>query len=243
MRSTLCFLLLVGCQLTGMALTAQEKNVPGPDSVATENFRKYRLTTIAALDEYHAMVQRDASQELVALDKFIPGIRLDIRYATSNNLMHRPMYRKAAAFARRPVAEALKKIQQSLQEKGLGLKIYDSYRPYRVTVDFYEAYRDSVFVASPYSGSRHNRGCAIDLTIIDLKTGKELDMPTPHDEFSKRAHSDYPDLPAKVLQNRDLLKKVMTDNGFLVYPDEWWHFDYAGWQQYPVMDIPFEALL
>jgi D-alanyl-D-alanine dipeptidase len=156
--------------------------------------------------------------------------------------MNFPLYKKAAAYMRRPAAEALKKIQEELRPLGYGLKIYDGYRPYDVTVLFYERFHDTAFVASPYTGSRHNRGCAVDLTLIDLKTGKELDMPTPYDSFTKQAHCSYPDLPANVLKNRELLQTVMIRNDFMIYPDEWWHYDFAGWTNYPVMNIPFEKL-
>jgi D-alanyl-D-alanine dipeptidase len=206
------------------------------------NFRKYGLKTVATLAEYHALVARDPRQELVRLDSFIPGIRLDIRYATDNNIMGRPVYQTAEAFLRRSAAEALKAIQKDLNEMGYGLKIFDGYRPYDVTVAFYERYHDTAFVASPYTGSRHNRGCAVDMTIIDWKTGKELDMPTAYDNFTKMASYNYPDLPAGVLRNRAMMQKVMLAHGFLIYPDEWWHFDFGGWKEYPVMNIPFEDL-
>src|SRR5690606_11590550 len=116
--------------------------------------------------------------------------------------------------------------QAELKPLGYGLKIYDGYRPYDVTVAFYEAFRDTVFVASPYTGSRHNRGCAVDLTLIDLKTGKELEMPTPYDSFTKEAHAEYRDIPATAFKNRELLQRVMLKHGFRIYPDEWWHFDF-----------------
>ena len=204
---------------------------------------KYGLATISTMEAYQQLVAKDSLQEIVALDKFIPGIRLDIRYATSNNLMHRPMYRIAAAFLRLPAAEALRAIQAALRPMGYGLKIYDGYRPYRVTVAFYEAYHDTAFVASPYTGSRHNRGCAVDLTLIDLRTGAELFMPTPYDAFTKQAAALYPGAPEKARKNRQILQDVMLKHGFVIYPDEWWHFDFAGYQRYPVMDIPFETLL
>lgn len=203
---------------------------------------KYGLKTISSIDEYGQQMKTDPRQEIVALDKFIPGIRLDIRYATSNNIMHRPMYRTAAAFLRRPAAEALRKIQQELRPLGYGLKIYDGYRPYKVTVDFFEAYHDSNFVASPYTGSRHNRGCAVDLTLIDLKTGKELDMPTPYDDFTQQAAANYANVSEAVRKHRQLLQDVMLKHGFVIFPSEWWHFDFEGWKAYPVMDLSFEQL-
>lgn len=203
---------------------------------------KYGLETISSLSEYRRQVAADPRQAIVPLDKFIPGIRLDIRYATNNNIMHRPMYRTATAFLRLPAAEALRDIQHELKPMGYGLKIYDGYRPYRVTVDFYEAYHDSNFVASPYTGSRHNRGCAIDLTLIDLTTGKELDMPTPYDDFTEKASATYACTSQQVLKNRQLLQRVMLKHGFVIYPSEWWHFDFEGWRSYPVMDLTFEDL-
>jgi len=202
---------------------------------------KYGLKP-ATLADYHKQVASDPNQQIVPLDKFIPGIRLDIRYATSNNIMHRPVYNTAAAFLRLPAAKALKDIQQQLKPMGYGLKIYDGYRPYRVTVDFYEAYHDSNFVASPYTGSRHNRGCAVDLTLIDLRTGRELEMPTAYDAFTKEASATWPDVTEQARKNRKLLQDVLLQHGFVIYPSEWWHFDFAGWKAYPVMDIPFEEL-
>ncbi|HWK05826.1 MAG TPA: M15 family metallopeptidase [Puia sp.] len=230
--------LLFVSALTGQSLKAQE-----PEKPSDAALRKYGLKTIASPEEYRRLVSQDPQQEIVELKKIIPGITLDIRYATANNLMHRPMYSIADAFMRRPAAEALRDIEEELKPMGLGLKIYDGYRPYNVTVVFYEAYHDSAFVASPYTGSRHNRGCAVDLTLIDRKTGKELYMPTPYDAFTKQASATYANLPDSALKNRQLLQDVMLKHGFVIYPDEWWHFDYAGWKKYPVMDISYELLL
>ena len=218
----------------GQALPGQSHQTPAG---------KYGLKPISSMQEYRQLVAANPRQEIVPLDKFIPGIRLDIRYATNNNIMHRPMYRTAAAFLRLPAAEALRDIAQELKPMGYGLKVYDGYRPYRVTVDFWEAYHDSNFVASPYTGSRHNRGCAVDLTLVDLKTGKELDMPTPYDDFTQRAAANYTDVSETQRKNRQLLQDVMLKHGFVIFPSEWWHFDFEGHKAYPVMDIPFEELL
>lgn len=210
--------------------------------LAADGSHRYGLKTVSSLSDYHRQISSDPNQAIVPLDKFIPGIRLDIRYATSHNIMHRPVYQTAAAFLRLPAAKALKDIQQQLKPMGYGLKIYDGYRPYRVTVEFYEAYHDSNFVASPYTGSRHNRGCAVDLTLIDLKTGRELEMPTPYDAFTKKASATWPEISEQARKHRKLLQDVMLQHGFVIYPSEWWHFDFAGWKAYPVMDIPFEEL-
>ena len=205
---------------------------------------RYGLKTVATLTEYKSLCTRDPQQQIAYLPDIVPGIKLDIRYATANNLMRRPMYQTAAAFLRLPAAQALLAVEQDLKPMGYGLKIYDGYRPYRVTVAFYEAYHDTTFVASPYTGSRHNRGCAVDLTLIDLKTGKELFMPTPYDAFTKQASATYTDgIAAEAIANRKVLQDVMLKHGFVIYPAEWWHFDFAGWQHYPVTDITFEELL
>jgi D-alanyl-D-alanine dipeptidase len=202
---------------------------------------KYGLKTLSYA-EYKTSVQENPKKELIDLEKFIPGIVLDIRYATTNNFTGEKIYNLAKAYARKPVAEALKKTQAELKLQGLGIKIFDAYRPYKATVKFYEVYHDTTYVASPYRGSRHNRGCAIDMTLIDLKTGKELKMPTGYDSFQKEAWPSTPVKDPEARKNRDLIIKAMQKNGFKVNSSEWWHFDFIGWQKYEVMDIDFEAL-
>ena len=137
--------------------------------------------------EYQSAVKSNPDKELINLEKFIPGLVLDIRYATTNNFTGEVIYTIPRAYARRPVAEAMKKAQAELKENGLGIKVFDAYRPYKATVKFYEVYKDTTYVASPYRGSRHNRGCAVDITLIDLNTGEELKMPTGYDSFKKEA--------------------------------------------------------
>lgn len=191
---------------------------------------------------YYKEVKSDPNKRLVEIKKYIPGIVLDIRYATINNFMHRQMYPQARAFTRLPVVLALRQVEADLKKQGLGLKIYDAYRPYAVTVKFYEMAHDTNFVADPRKGSKHNRGCAIDLSLIDLKTGRELDMPTGFDSFSKSAAADYPNLSKREIYNRTLLKNAMQAHGFKVMPTEWRHFDFNGWQNYELLDVPFSAL-
>ena len=205
-------------------------------------FIKYGLKTISTMEEYNKLIAADSSQQLIALMNLIPGLKLDIRYATSNNIMKKPLYTIATAYMRSPAAQSLKEVQEELRPMGYGLKIFDGYRPYAVTVQFYEKFLDSVFVASPYSGSRHNRGCAVDLTLINLKTGKELKMPTPYDSFTREAAPDFPVRDPVALKNRELLKAVMTRHNFQLYPSEWWHFDFVGWNKYPVMNLSFDML-
>lgn len=193
-------------------------------------------------EAYTNSVKHNASNELVNLEKFIPGIVLDIRYSTTNNFTGKKIYNLARAYARRPVAEALKKAQAEFAQQGIGIKIYDAYRPYGATVKFYEVYRDTTYVASPYKGSRHNRGCAVDMTLVDLKTGEELKMPTEFDSFKKEAWPSTQVKDSQINKNRDLIISVMEKHGFKVNASEWWHFDFIGWQKFDVMDIDFEEL-
>lgn len=197
---------------------------------------------VIGVADYKKQIKQSPEKQLVEINKYIPGIQLDIRYATTDNFMHQRMYKQARAFTRLPVAKALKAVEAELATQGLGLKIYDGYRPYSVTVQFYLKASDKNFVANPKKGSKHNRGCAIDLSIIDLKTHKELDMPTPFDSFSPKAASNYTDLPAPVLQNRLTLKTAMEHHGFRELGNEWWHFDFIGWQDYELLDVPFADL-
>jgi D-alanyl-D-alanine dipeptidase len=201
-----------------------------------------RQLKVSGPSVYYQQVKNDPNKRLVEIKKYIPNIVLDIRYATTNNFTHHVMYNQAGAFTRLPVVLALQQVEAELKTHGLGLKIYDAYRPYSVTVKFYEVTRDTNFVADPKKGSRHNRGCAIDLSLIDLKTGKELDMPTGFDSFSKKAAADYPDLSKQQIANRELLKRVMQAHGFKVIPTEWWHYDFNGWQNYELLDVPFSAI-
>jgi D-alanyl-D-alanine dipeptidase len=202
---------------------------------------KYGLKPIR-FDEYRLLIQSSPEKELVDLEKLIPGIFLDIRYATTNNFTHEKIYNLPKAYARRSVAAALKRAQTAFSAMGLGIKIYDAYRPYSATVKFYELYHDTTYVASPYRGSRHNRGCALDMTIVDLKTKKELKMPTTFDSFRKEAWPTTVIKDPEARKNRETIIRVMAENGFTVNPSEWWHFDFVGWKKYEVMDIDFEEL-
>lgn len=200
------------------------------------------LKVVSSFTAYQQAYKNNPNQELLELKKEIPGIVLDIRYATNNNFMKLAVYKQARAFARKPVVIQLEKVQAALAKKGYGLKIYDAYRPYTATKTLYIKASNKNFVANPKVGSRHNRGCAIDLTLINLKTGKELEMPTPYDSFSPMAAANYARLPALVLKNRNLLIQVMQTHGFRVMSNEWWHFDFQGWRNYDLLDIPFEKL-
>lgn len=210
--------------------------------VHAQKSNPFGLVVINKMADYKKSVSENPDKQLVELKNLIPDLKLDIRYATKNNFARQAVYKQARAFARLPVAKALKNVQAELKKSGLGLKIFDGYRPYTVTVKFFDIASDKNFVANPKDGSRHNRGCAMDLTIINLKTGKDLAMPTPYDSFAAAASAAYMDLPAEVIKNRSILTDVMERNGFRVLDNEWWHFDFNGWKNFELMDIGFEEL-
>ena len=171
-------------------------------------------------------------------------IHLDIRYATTNNLVGRPVYKEARAFLQRPAAEALVKINKELKPLGYGLLIFDGYRPWSVTKLFWDitSVENKKFVANPKEGSRHNRGCAIDLSLYDLETSKEVEMTGQYDEMSERSDINYTGGTAAQRKLRDVLKSKMEDNGFTVYEYEWWHYDYQGWETYRIQNIQFKEI-
>ena len=209
-------------------------------SIQAQTQNKYGLHA-ATFKEYKASIKTNPEKELVELKNVIPGIVLDIRYATENNFTGAKVYNLARAYARKPVAEALKKAQADFNQLGYGIKIYDGYRPYSATVKFYEIMKgDTTYVANPYKGSRHNRGCALDMTLIDLKTKQELKMPSGYDAPVKESWPSTPVNDPVVRKNRDTLISVMEKNGFKVYVTEWWHFDFIGWEKFEVMNIDFE---
>jgi D-alanyl-D-alanine dipeptidase len=181
---------------------------------------------------------------LVNLASLAQDLRFDIRYATSNNFMGAPLYSQAAAYLQRPAAEALLRVHRKLAADGFGLLIHDAYRPWRVTKMFWDATPASQrnFVANPATGSRHNRGCAVDLSLYDRKTGQPVEMPSGFDEFSPRAFPDYPGGTSHQRWLRGLLRTRMEAEGFSVNEDEWWHFDYRDWRRYPVLNLSFEQL-
>jgi D-alanyl-D-alanine dipeptidase len=182
--------------------------------------------------------------DLVELVKLDTSIHLDIRYATSNNFVGRPLYAEARAFLQRPAAEALVKVNQSLKPLGYGLVVFDGYRPWSVTKLFWDVTPDDkkIFVADPAKGSRHNRGCAVDLSLYDLKTGEEIEMTGNYDEMTERSYPDYTGGTEAQRKMRDLLRSKMEAEGFTVYEYEWWHFDYKDWKDYHITNVPFSEI-
>ncbi len=182
--------------------------------------------------------------DLVELVKLDPTIKLDIRYASTRNFLSSPMYQQARAFMQRPAAEAVVRASRKLHALGYGLLIHDAYRPWYVTKMFWDAVPDAnhIFVADPSKGSRHNRGCAVDLSVYDLKTGRAVPMVSTYDEMTERAYPFYPGGTSLERWDRALLRHAMEDEGFTVYEDEWWHFDYKDWRKYPILNVPYEQI-
>lgn len=192
---------------------------------------------IRDVNAYKRTVDDNPDMQLINLREVIPDAIFDIRYATDNNFTGQVIYKTPFAYARAPVASALRQLQDSLQSLGLSLVVFDAYRPYSATVLFYKVFPDSRFVADPRYGSRHNRGCAVDVTLANSTTGEYLPMPTEFDDFTEQAHPDFPHVSDTVKSNRTRLIDLMDYYGFSVYPSEWWHFDYNGWEAYPLMDV------
>jgi zinc D-Ala-D-Ala dipeptidase len=193
---------------------------------------------VRSIADYGRLVAADPDKRLVE----ITDIPRDVRYATTNNFLHQKLYPVAKVFVRRPAAIALHEVERELARDGLGLKLFDGYRPYRVTVRMWKPIRNPDFVADPAKGSRHNRGAAVDLTLIDLRTGQELPMPTGYDDFTPHARQDFNDLPPDVIANRAKLRNAMKSHGFDPLPSEWWHFDFRGWEKFELLDLPLEKL-
>ncbi len=196
-------------------------------------------TLLEILDQQHP-TDTAASLDLVNLLEIDPTFVIDCRYATKNNITGEVLYPKQTLYLERSAAERLAHVQANLRQQGLGLKIFDAYRPLSVQKKLWQAKPDPRYVADPAKGSRHNRGSAVDVTLVD-RAGQELPMPTEFDEFSEKAHSTYRDLPAAILTNREQLHAAMKAEGFLPLETEWWHFDAPGWDRFPVSDInPYE---
>jgi D-alanyl-D-alanine dipeptidase len=219
-----------------------------PRRAATVGFVGVVLFAACSTVPRHPPVERGPFRQadLVEIVQLDPTIHLDVRYATSNNFTGQPVYRQARAFLQRPAAEALVRVNRSLKDRGYGLLVFDGYRPWSVTKHFWEITpkdkREKGFVANPAKGSKHNRGAAVDLSMYDLATGKEADMPSGYDEFSNRADPDYAGGTSEQRLRRDLLRAEMEKESFTVDPGEWWHFNFRGWEQYPILDVPFEEI-
>ncbi|MDD5764687.1 MAG: M15 family metallopeptidase [Candidatus Marinimicrobia bacterium] len=183
-----------------------------------------------------------AQTDLAELKMIIPDIELDIRYATTHNFVGQVLYPSARCFLVRDAAIALKDVQADLKTKGYKLKVFDGYRPLSVQWRMWAIMPNPSFVADPKTGSRHNKGYAVDLTLISID-GDSVEMPTPYDDFTEKASRSYQNLPESALKNRQLLEDTMKAHGFTGMSSEWWHFDYQGYQDKPNLDIPIDQVL
>ncbi len=222
----------------------------GASSFQAQPQTSFRITPVRPVAELRreALAARPPAEtgdfrqpDLVDLVRVVPGVRLEIRYATSNNFLGTAVYERARAFLQRPAAEALARVARGLRERGYGLLVFDAYRPWYVTKIFWDATPDDKkqFVANPAEGSRHNRGCAVDLTLYDLKTGRAVEMPSGYDEMTERAYADYTGGSEIEREHRSMLRQAMESEGFAVYQYEWWHYDYRDWKSYRIGNTPF----
>jgi D-alanyl-D-alanine dipeptidase len=222
-------------------------------SLGGEEGRTFQITPLRPPEELRAeaLNARPPSEEgdflpsdLVEVASLDPTIRLDIRYASTDNFMGEVFYSSPRAFLQRPAAEALARASEWLRERGYGILVHDGYRPWYVTKMFWDATPEGLrnFVADPAGGSRHNRGCAVDLTLYDLKSGEPVTMPAGYDEMSPRSNADFPGGTTRQRWFRKLLREAMEAQGFSVYQDEWWHFDYQDWSLYRIGNRTFEEI-
>lgn len=183
-----------------------------------------------------------AVRNLVPLTSLGAGLRFDLRYATPDNFTKTTLYPAARAYLAKDAAEALLRVQKELAAEGLGLKIFDAYRPLSVQQKMWDLVRDERYVSNPaINAGRHTRGTAVDVTLVD-RDGQELPMPTAFDDFSKRAHRNAAGIPAEATRNSQRLERAMKKQGFIPYPYEWWHFDYRTWEKHAPLDVPIELL-
>jgi D-alanyl-D-alanine dipeptidase len=204
---------------------------------------KYGLYVVENTTVLQKAIRKNPNKEMIDLHKKIPGLVIDLRYASINNFMQQVLYPSiTTTYLRKPAADSLAVIQKILVQSGLGLKIFDAYRPYSVTEKMWEPVQDDRYAADPKKGSGHNRGIAVDLTIINLKNNEALDMGTGFDNFSDTAHHAFTNLPEEVLQNRLLLKNIMEQHGFKALDTEWWHYSLPNAKEFELMNLSFKDL-
>ncbi len=218
-----------------------------------EDGKTFTITPLFRFDELQRRARRATPPaeegefrrtNLVELKPLDSTIHYDIRYATTNNFLRMKLYTRAHAYLQRPAAQAFVRAHRWLEQFGYGLLVHDAYRPWKVTKMFWDAtpWDMKEYVANPANGSRHNRGCAVDVTLFDRKTGEPIEMVSGYDEFSERADPDYRGGTSLQRWHRALLREALEREGFIVYRSEWWHFDYGDWRRYRIEDVSFEVL-
>lgn len=203
---------------------------------------EFGLTIVKHTADFKASITQDSLKQMVAIDKYIANVKTEFVYATANNFTHQILYHKPKAYLRLAAAKALQVVANNLKTKGLGLLIYDAYRPYSVTKTMWQIVPDDRYAANPAKGSGHNRGIAVDLTLYNLQTGLPLPMPTHFDDFTEKAHHNYMQLDNAVLANRQLLKITMEQQGFKALDTEWWHYYLPNATYYELLDIDFKQM-
>ena len=212
------------------------------EAQSTNILPKSEFTVVHTNDYYQKTIAHDTMKQMVVIKKYIPNIEIDFIYATDSNFTHQILYKKPKAYLRLAAVKALLSVANLLKVKGLGLLIYDAYRPYSITKIMWQIISDERYTANPAKGSGHNRGIAVDLTLYDLHTGKALEMPTTFDDFTEKAHHNYMQLDSLVLKNRTLLKTVMEQNGFIALETEWWHYYLPNASKYELLDFDFKQM-
>lgn len=203
----------------------------------------YGMQYINNITQYNKSLTGNPDKQMISLSR-IPGVILDLRYATTNNFMKKKLYadNPSTTYLRKPAFIALDSVAMEFARQGLVLVILDAYRPYSVTIELWKTVKDERYAASPAKGSGHNRGLAVDLTLADAKTGKPLMMPTAYDDFSDTAHQDFKGADKKATANRDMLRKVMKKYGFIPLFSEWWHYSWPQTGDFEVLDLSFSQL-
>jgi zinc D-Ala-D-Ala dipeptidase len=203
-----------------------------------------KLDIINSKIAYKKLVKVDSNLVLVNIKKYIPNILIDLRYATTNNFMSTKLYKQAnTTYLLKPAAEALLQVQHYLNILGFRLKIFDAYRPYSITKKMWGLIKDERYVANPKYGSGHNKGISVDVTIVDLKTNKEIDMGTGFDNFTDSAHHTFtPNFNTSLIKNRNLLKETMEKFGFKALETEWWHYAWQTTIPLKIFDLSFKEL-
>ncbi len=202
----------------------------------------YHLNLNTTHKAYKNQVAKRDSMQMIDLEKWMPGLRTDIWYATTQNFTGQQLYHHPRLFLRRPAATKLKSVQDSLAKLNLALVVYDAYRPYAVTLKMWEIVPDDRYAANPANGSGHNRGIAVDLGLVEKESGRLVPMPTGFDNFTDTAHHDFKNLPNDILANRQMLRNIMEYFGFVALETEWWHYYLPNPKEYPLMDVSFKKL-
>ena len=213
-------------------------------SLKSQTEVKNQLKVISSRDSLEMTIALDPLLEMMELKQLVPNIKYDLAYAQKSNFTKHRLYPKRlkSTYLRKEPALALSKIAEELADKGLGILVWDAYRPYSVTKRFWKLIHDERYVANPIKGSGHNRGIAIDMTLYELSSGIPIDMPTGFDDFSEIAHHGYQNISEIKIKNREILKEVMENNGFIKFETEWWHYSWPSPSKYDVLNIPFSKL-